>query len=89
MAAMGISRAVLARMVFAEFGRLVLWGIAIGAIASAIAVWPNLSTLPPAPTLILVASLLAGIVVLNLASGWLIFRWSVRDLRPNLAQAAA
>lgn len=88
MAAMGISRDVLARMVFAEFGRLVLWGIAIGAVASAIAVWPNVSTLPPAPTLILVATLLAGIVVLNLASGWLIFRWSVRDLRPSLTQAA-
>lgn len=88
-AAMGISRDVLARMVFAEFDRLVLWGIAIGAVASAIAVWPNVTTLPPAPTLIFVATLLLGIVVLNLASGWLIFRWSVRDLRPGLTQAAA
>lgn len=88
MAAMGISRDVLARMVLAEFGRLVLWGIALGAVTSVIAVWPNVSTLPPAPTLILVATLLAGIAALNFASGWLIFRWSVRDLSPGLAQAA-
>jgi ABC-type antimicrobial peptide transport system permease subunit len=88
MNAMGIPQPVLARMVFSEFGRLVLWGIAIGAVASAIAVWPNVTTLPAAPTIALVAGLLVGIVALNLASGWLIFRWSLRDLRPSVAQAA-
>ena len=88
MTAIGIPRVVLARMVFSEFGRLVLWGISIGALASAIAVWPNVTTLPAAPTLGLVAGLLAGIVALNLACGWMIFRWSTRDLRPGLEQAA-
>ena len=38
--------------------------------------------------LFLVASLLCGIVVLNLAIGWLVFRWSLRDLRLGLEQAA-
>lgn len=88
MTAIGISRGVLARMVFSEFGRLVAWGLAIGVLASAIAVGPSVPTLPAAPTFVLVAGLLAGIVILNLASGWLIFRWSLRDLRPALAQAA-
>ncbi|MEO6567531.1 MAG: FtsX-like permease family protein, partial [Opitutaceae bacterium] len=88
MSAIGIPRAVLARMVFAEFGRLVMWGIAIGAISSAIAVWPNVTALPPAPTILLVAGLLCGIVGLNLASGWAVFRWSLRDLRPSVALAA-
>ena len=67
---------------------LVLWGVAVGVVASAIAVWPNVTSLPAAPTLLLVGGLLAGIVVLNLTCGWLIFRWSLRDLRPGLAQAA-
>ena len=58
------------------------------AIASVIAVWPSVTTLPAGPTLLLVASMLAGIVVLNLACGWLIFRWSMRDLRPSVALAA-
>jgi hypothetical protein len=75
-------------MVLAEFSRLVLWGIALGAAASALAVWPGLSTLPAAPTLALVAGLLAGIMLLNFASGWLVFRWSTRDLRPSVAQGA-
>ncbi len=88
MAAIGIPSAVLGRLVFAEFSRLVFWGLAIGAAASAIAVFPNLAGLPPAPTLALVAALLAGIVGLNLLSGWLVFRWSLRDLRPALAQGA-
>ncbi len=88
MTAVGIPPSVLARMVFAEFGRLVLWGLAIGAVASALAVWPSLTTLPAAPTLALVASLLLGIGALNLASGWLIFRWSLRDLRPGVVQGA-
>jgi ABC-type antimicrobial peptide transport system permease subunit len=88
MSAMGIPQPALTRMVFAEFGRLVLWGIAIGAIASAVSIWPNITTLPAGATIALVAGLLASIVVLNLASGWLIFRWSCRDLRPSVAQGA-
>jgi putative ABC transport system permease protein len=84
MGAMGIPQRVLARMVYAEFGRLVLWGIVIGAVASLIAVGPNLTGLPAGPTLALVGALLAGIVALNLACGWAIFRWSVRELRPGL-----
>jgi hypothetical protein len=88
MSAIGIPRRVLARMVFAEFGRLVFWGISIGAVASAIAVWPNITALPPAPTIVLVAGMLVGIVVLNFACGWVIFRWSMRELRPHLLQAA-
>jgi ABC-type antimicrobial peptide transport system permease subunit len=86
--AVGLPRAVLGRMVYAEFSRLVLWGIGIGAGASALAVWPSLTALPAGPTLALVAGLLAGIVVLNLASGWLVFRWSIRDLRPSVVQGA-
>jgi ABC-type antimicrobial peptide transport system permease subunit len=88
MSAIGIPRRVLAQMVFAEFGRLVIWGISIGALASAIAVWPNITALPAAPTIILVAGMMAGIVVLNFVCGWAIFRWSMRDLRPHLLQAA-
>ncbi|MDO8543409.1 MAG: ABC transporter permease [Opitutaceae bacterium] len=88
MSAIGIPRPVLARMVFSEFGRLVGWGIGIGVLSSALAIWPSLPQLPPAPTVWLVGGLLAGIVVLNLASGWAIFRWSLRDLRPGLEQAA-
>jgi len=67
----------------------VLWGISIGAIASAVAVWPNVTTLPATATLVLVGGLLAGIVAVNLASGWLIFRWALRDLRPGLEQVGA
>jgi ABC-type antimicrobial peptide transport system permease subunit len=85
MTAVGIPRARLARLVFAEFSRLVLWGIGVGAGASALAVWPNLTALPAGPTLALVAGLLTGIVALNLASGWLVFRWSLRDLRPGIS----
>lgn len=79
MTAIGIPRRVLGRMVFAEYGRLVLWGIAIGAATSAIAVWPNLAALPATPTLILVVTLLCGIVGLNFSCGWLVFRWIVAD----------
>lgn len=89
MTAIGIPRAVLGRLVFSEFSRLVLWGISIGAIASAVAVWPNVTTLPATATLVLVGGLLAGIVAVNLASGWLIFRWALRDLRPGLEQVGA
>jgi ABC-type antimicrobial peptide transport system permease subunit len=85
MTAMGIPREVLARMIFSEFGRMVLWGISIGIVAAAIAVWPNITALPAWETLLLVGVLLNGIVVLNLVSGWAIFRWSTRDLRGNIA----
>jgi len=85
MTAIGIPRPVLARMVFSEFGRLVLWGIGIGTLAAALAVWPNLTSLPAAPAVALVGSLLAGIVALNLACGWAVFRWSLRDLHPGAA----
>ena len=54
--------------------RLVFWGIAIGAIASAIAVWPNITSLPAIPSIVLVVAMLMGIVALNLACGWAIFR---------------
>jgi len=86
--AIGLPRGVLAKMIFAEFASLVLWGLAVGAVASLVAIWPSLTALPAAPTLILVATMLTGILVLNLASGWLIFRWSLRDLRPGTAMAA-
>lgn len=88
MSAIGIPRRVLARMVFSEFGRLIGWGIAIGTLASIVAVWPSIPALPTAPTLLLVAGMLAGIVLLNLLCGWLIFRWSMRDLRPAMALSA-
>lgn len=88
MTAIGLPRAVLARMVFSEFGRLVFWGIAIGALTSALAVWPNLTSLPAVPTMLLVGGLLAGIVVLNLLCGWLVFRWSLREVDPRTALAA-
>jgi ABC-type antimicrobial peptide transport system permease subunit len=88
MTAIGIPRPVLAQLVFSEFGRLVWWGIAFGALASIVAVLPSITALPAAPTLLLVAGMLVGIVALNLACGWLIFRWSMRDLRPGMEQAA-
>ena len=87
-AAIHLPPAVLARMVFAEFGRLVLRGLAVGAFASLVAIWPSLNALPAAPTLALVPTMLTGIVTLNLAGGWLIFRWSLRDVRPSAAMAA-
>ena len=88
MTAIGLPRDVLARMVFAEFGRLVLWGIAIGALASLVAIWPSLTALPAAPTLALVAAMLTGIVALNFTCGWLIFRWSLRGSHAGLPQVA-
>jgi ABC-type lipoprotein release transport system permease subunit len=88
LAAVGIPDEVLGRMVRAEYGTLVLRGITIGALAAAVAVGPNLTALPATPTLLLVAGLLAGIVGLNLATGALVFRRAVRDLRPALAQGA-
>jgi len=88
LAAVGIPDTILARMVRAEYGTLVLRGITIGALAAAVAVGPNLTALPATPTLLLVAGLLAGIVGLNLATGALVFRRAVRDLRPALAQGA-
>ncbi len=88
MTAIGIPRAVLGRMVFAEFGRLIAWGTVIGAVASVVAIWPSLTALPAAPTLAVVGVMLFGILALNLACGWLIFRWSLRDLRPSVVLAA-
>lgn len=88
MTAIGIPRAVLGRMVFSEYGRLVLWGLAIGAVASLIAIWPSLTTLPALPAALLAGGLLVGIVALNLVSGWLVFHWSLRGLRPGMEQAA-
>ncbi len=88
MTAIGIPREVLGRMVFAEFGRLVAWGIVIGAAASVVAIWPSLTALPAAPTLTVVVVMLFGILSLNLVCGWAIFRWSLRDLRPSAALAA-
>jgi ABC-type lipoprotein release transport system permease subunit len=87
LAAIGLPRAVLARMVYAEFSRLVVWGLAIGAVASVVAIWPSLTALPAAPTVALIAAMLAGVVVLNLLCGWLVFRWSTRTLRPGLGSA--
>ena len=86
--AIGLPEAVLARMVRAEYGALVVRGIAIGALAAAVAVGPNLTALPAAPTLLLVAGLLAGLVGLNLATGALVFRRAIRGLRPALARGA-
>lgn len=85
MAAIGLPRPVLGRMVYTEFSRLVAWGIWVGAAASLVAILPSLTTLPPVPTLLLATTLILGIVVLNLLSGWLVFRWSMRDLRPSVA----
>ena len=62
---------------------IVLW--LIGTLAAALAVWPNLTSLPAAPAVALVGGLLAGIIVLNLACGWAVFRWSLRDLCPGAA----
>ena len=88
MTAMGIPRDAIGRMVFAEFGRLVIWGLTIGTLASAVAIWPSVTSLPAIPTLALVTTLLCGILGLNLTCGWLIFRWSLRELRAGLAQSA-
>ncbi len=87
LAAIGLPRAVLARMVYAEFSRLVVWGLAVGAVASIVAIWPSLTALPAAPTVVLIAAMLAGVVALNLLCGWLVFRWSTRTLRPGLGGA--
>jgi hypothetical protein len=32
--------------------------------------------------------MLIGIVALNFLCGWAMFRWSMRDLRPSVLQAA-
>lgn len=89
LSAIGIPRAILACMVFAEFSRLVFWGLAIGTLASLVAILPNLTALPPASTLALVAALLLGIVALNLLSGITVFRRALRDLHPSAAIAAS
>lgn len=89
MAAIGVPTRVFGRMVFAEYGRLVAWGIGIGCLASLVAILPGLTSLPPVATMGLVGALLLGILGLNLASGWAVFRWSIRDLRPSVVLAAA
>jgi ABC-type lipoprotein release transport system permease subunit len=88
MTAIGLPRAVLARMVAVEFGRLVLWGLGIGAASAAVAIVPAASGLPALPAVALVVALLLGICGFNLTSGWVIFRWSVRELRPSVVQGA-
>ncbi len=88
MAAMGLPRAVLGRMVFQEFATLVLWGLAIGAVASVVAIAPSLAALPPGPTLATVGAMLAGIAALNALCGWWVFRRALRDLDPRAALAA-
>ena len=74
MSAIGIPRKLLGSMVFAEYGRLVAWGLAVGLIASIISIWPGLQSLPAAPTALLVLGLLLGIVALNLICGIFAFR---------------
>lgn len=86
MMAMGIPQQVLGRMVFAEYARLVAWGVSIGVVGAVVAVVPALGGLPRVATLTLVTGLLAGITLLNLASGWVVFRRTARDLRLGSAQ---
>ena len=86
--AIGLPRAVLAQMVFAEFGRLVLWGLAIGAVSSVVAIAPSLAALPAATTLVAVGVMLIGVAALNALCGWWVFRRAVRDLDPRAALAA-
>ncbi|MEY2880811.1 MAG: hypothetical protein RLZZ15_3191, partial [Verrucomicrobiota bacterium] len=88
MAAIGLPRAVLGQMVFHEFATLVLWGLAIGAVASVVAIAPSLAALPPGPTLAAVGAMLAGIAALNALCGWWVFRRALRDLDPRAALAA-
>ncbi len=86
--AIGLPRAVLAQMVFAEFGRLVLWGLGIGAVSSVVAIAPSLAALPAATTLVAVGVMLIGVAALNALCGWWVFRRAVRDLDPRVALAA-
>jgi ABC-type antimicrobial peptide transport system permease subunit len=88
MMAIGIPRRVLGAMVFSEYRSLVLWGLATGSVASLLSVWPSLGGLPAVPTIILVAALLLGIVILNLLCGWLVFVRSFDGFKPRLEQAA-
>jgi putative ABC transport system permease protein len=74
MKAIGISQKLLGKMVFAEYSRLVIWGLAVGLLASVISIWPSLSTLPALPTTLLVGGLVFGIVILNLLCGVMAFR---------------
>ncbi len=89
MSALGIPRPVLARLVFAEFSRLVLWGLAIGTLASLVAILPSLTTLPPVTTAGTALALLLGILALNFLSGLAIFRRALRDLHPSAALATS
>ncbi|MBL9190324.1 MAG: FtsX-like permease family protein [Opitutaceae bacterium] len=88
MAAIGLPRAALGRMVFHEFATLVAWGLAIGAASSSVAIAPSLAALPAAGTLAAVGAMLVGIALLNLACGWVVFRRATGELRPSVALAA-
>ncbi len=76
----GIPRKLLARLVFSEYSRLVVWGLVVGVSASMLSILPNLPTLPALPTALLVASLLLGIVFLNLICGRFAFTWASRQI---------
>ena len=86
MSAIGIERRLLARLVFSEYSRLVAWGLVVGVSASLLSIVPNLSALPVGPTLLLVAGLLAGIVLLNLICGRFAFNWASRHIGSNPAK---
>ncbi|MDP3068816.1 MAG: FtsX-like permease family protein [Opitutaceae bacterium] len=88
MSAIGLPRAVLGRMVFHEFATLVVWGLAIGAVSSVVAIAPSLAALPAAGTLAAVGAMLLGIALLNLACGWVVFQRATGELRPSVALAA-
>jgi ABC-type antimicrobial peptide transport system permease subunit len=88
MMAIGIPRRVIGRMVFSEYRTLVFWGLLVGGVASLLSVWPSLDGLPAVPTIVLVAALLLGIVVLNLLCGWVVFSRSFYGFRPRLEQVA-
>lgn len=89
MSAIGIERRLLAKLVFSEYSRLVAWGLVIGVLASLLSIVPNLSALPVGPTLLLVVSLLAGIVLLNLICGRFAFNWASRHIGSNPAKLDA
>lgn len=89
MSAIGIERRLLAKLVFSEYSRLVAWGLVVGVLASLLSIAPNLTALPVGPTLLLVASLLVGIVLLNLIFGRFAFNWASRHIGSNPAKLDA
>ena len=86
MSAIGIERQLLARLVFSEYSRLVAWGLLIGGSASLLSIVPNLPGLPVWTTLLLVASLLLGIILVNLICGRFAFSWAYRRIGAGGAQ---